>query len=175
VWLRFLLLSQVLWIKGVVKYHGLWQLKWIHEAFKPPNDIATCHPLNHTLPYFTANIIAIIRYQYDFLQTRALNRSQLMALNIAPPDCMCGLLQHHEENLGSLVQCSHNASTKDSPFWTYTNHCHSPCSYCCHPSQQPCPGTPQFCQHSSFCIMTSFPPSTTAAQEFPSYGSLWQE
>jgi len=138
--------------------------------FIPPKVTATCNILNDTLIYSISLLAAIVVYKYLGSQNMSTNGSPPKTANMARPVGPFGMQQRPEDSSESSDNSSGTATGKDSPFGTQSNQCHLPHGYGYLPSQQPFPGTLQFYQQSPFNLTHSSQPTTSASQEYPSYG-----
>jgi len=95
-------------------------------------------------------------------------------VNMAPPGGLFGLQQCGDDNSESQDKSSRHATRTDSQFGKHTNQYHLPQGYCYPPSQQLFPGAPQFYHQSPFNMTHSSQPTSSASQQYPSYGPPWQ-
>ena len=95
-------------------------------------------------------------------------------VNKSPPGSLFGSQQPRHDNADSPDNRSRHATHKDSQFGKHTNQYHLPQGYSYPPSQQSFPGAPQFYQQSPLNVTHSSQPTSSASQQYPSYGTLWQ-
>jgi len=95
-------------------------------------------------------------------------------VNMAPPGGQFCLQQRGDDNSESPEKCSWHSTCKDSHFRKHTNQYHPPHGYNYPPSQQPFPGALQFHHQFPFTMTHSSQPTSSARQEYPSYGPPWQ-
>jgi len=100
-------------------------------------------------------------------------RSPPKTVNIAPPGVLFCSQQHDDDNSESPDKSSRHAIRKDSQFGNHTNQ-YPPQGYVYPPSQRPFPGALQFYHQSPFNMTHSSRPTSSASQQYPSYGPPWQ-
>jgi len=95
-------------------------------------------------------------------------------MNMAPPGGEFGSQQRGDDNSESPDKSSRHATRMDNHFGNHTNHYHPPQGYRYPPSQQPFAGAPLFYHQSAFNMTHSSQPTSSASQQYPSCGPLWQ-
>jgi len=93
---------------------------------------------------------------------------------MAPPGGLFGSEQHGDANSESLDTSSRHATRKDSQLGKHSSQYHPPQGYGYPPPQQPSPGAPQFYHQFPFNMTHSLQPTSSASQQYRSYGPLWQ-
>jgi len=95
-------------------------------------------------------------------------------VNMARPGDILPSQRHGDDNSESPDKSSQHATRSDSQFGKHANQYHPPQGYSYPPSEQPFPGAPQYCHQSRFNMTHSSQHTSSASQQYPSYGPPWQ-